>query len=42
MAFNLLQITVIYSSQPREVSEHLLELPVSSTVKDALLACSII
>ena len=39
MAFNLLQITVIYSSQPREVSELLLELPVSSTLKDALLAC---
>ena len=39
MVSNLLCITVVYSSHPREVSEHLLELPTLSTVKDALLAC---
>jgi hypothetical protein len=39
MASNLLRITVMYSSHPREVSEHLLELPTLSTVNDALLAC---
>jgi putative ubiquitin-RnfH superfamily antitoxin RatB of RatAB toxin-antitoxin module len=39
MVSNLLRITVVYSSHPREVSEHLLELPTLSTVKDALLAC---
>jgi len=39
MASNLLRITVVYSSHPREVSEHLLELPTLSTAEDALLAC---
>ena len=39
MASNLLRITVVHSSQPREVTEHLLELPTLSTVNDALLAC---
>ena len=39
MASNLLRITVMYSSHPREVSEHLLELPTLCTVNDALLAC---
>jgi sulfur carrier protein len=39
MTSNLLRITVVYSSHPREVSEHLLELPTLSTVKEALLAC---
>jgi len=39
MASNLLRITVLYSSQPPEVSEHMLELSHPSTIKDALLAC---
>jgi len=39
MTSNRLRISVVYSSHPREVSEHLLELPTLSTVKDTLLAC---
>ena len=39
MASNLLRITVMHSSHPREVSEHMLELPTLSTVNEALLAC---
>ena len=39
MSANLLRVTVVYSSLPREVQEHLLELPPACTVKDALLAC---
>jgi putative ubiquitin-RnfH superfamily antitoxin RatB of RatAB toxin-antitoxin module len=39
MSLNLLRITVVYSSEPREVSEHRLELSPLSTVKDALVAC---
>jgi putative ubiquitin-RnfH superfamily antitoxin RatB of RatAB toxin-antitoxin module len=39
MSASLLQITVVYSSQPRVVCEHRLELSHSSTIKDALLAC---
>ena len=42
MASNLLRITVMHSSHPREVSEHLLELPTFSTAEDALLACQVL
>ncbi len=42
MASNLLRITVVCSSHPREVSEHLLELPTLSTAEDALLACQVL
>ena len=41
MSANLLRVTVVYSSLPREVKEHLLELPPACTVKDALLACQV-
>jgi putative ubiquitin-RnfH superfamily antitoxin RatB of RatAB toxin-antitoxin module len=42
MASSLLRITVVYSIEPREVSEHRLELSPLSTVKDALFACQAI
>ncbi len=41
MSKGSVHIVVVYSTQAREVKEHLLELPLLSTVSDALVACEL-